>query len=473
MTTGEAPHVPGVSRATPAGTVDASSASMTSKESAGADGREDQHEGGAFELLLAGDVMTGRGIDQILPRPSSPELFEDHLRDARDYVALAEVQSGKIPRSVPFTYPWGDALEELERSDVCIVNLETSVTRSGAAWPDKGINYRMHPGNVPCLTSARIDIAGLANNHMLDWGREGLIETIDTLHAAGIETAGAGRNLSEAAAVTVTDIDEQSRVVVVAVAGPGCGVPLAWAATAEQPGVALLRRLDERAADALAERILRVRRRVDVVVVSIHWGSNWGYDVDDEHVSFAHALVERGVDVVFGHSSHHPRPIELVRGKPVFYGAGDLLNDYEGITGYESFRNDLVLLYSLRCSQGPRATRERPGDGPEREREPSRIVVTMKPFRIRKMRLERATSTDGRWLAEVLANESRRYGTDIVMGAAGVLEAHARRDGARTMRRPAPRPVRGHPAPGRGVLPSGRPRAPSDTRADRTRPRST
>jgi len=412
---------------------------MTSKENAGANGREDEHEGGSFELLLAGDVMTGRGIDQILPRPSRPELFEEHLHDARDYVALAEAQSGPIPRSVPFTYPWGDALQDLERSDVCVANLETSVTRSGAAWPDKGINYRMHPGNVPCLTSARIDIAGLANNHTLDWGREGLIETIETLRAAGIETAGAGRNLSEAAAVAVTDIDARARVVVIAVAGPGCGVPLAWAATAEQPGVALLRRLDERAADALAERILRVRRHGDVVVVSIHWGSNWGYDVDDEHVSFAHALVERGVDVVFGHSSHHPRPIELVHGKPVFYGAGDLINDYEGITGYEPFRNDLVLLYSLRCPllyslrcpQRPRGTPARSSDGleHERERQSSRIVVTMKPFRIRKMRLERATPTDGRWLAELLANESRRYGTDIVMGAAGVLEAHARRDG--------------------------------------------
>lgn len=354
--------------------------------------------------------MTGRGVDQILPRPSSPELYEDYLRDARDYVALAEQQSGPIPRPVAFEYPWGDALADFQRAAVRVVNLETSVTRSDAAWPGKGINYRMFPDNVPCLSSARIDVAVLANNHVLDWGREGLIETIATLRAARIEIAGAGRNAAEATAVAVREVDERRRVLVAAIAEPGCGVPLAWAASAEQPGVALFRDLDERSADVLADRLRRVRRHGDVSIVSIHWGSNWGYEVEESHAAFAHALVERGVDVVFGHSSHHPRPIEIVRGKPVFYGCGDLITDYEGITAYESFRNDLVLLYLLRVGE-------------------EQIEVTMKPFRIRKMRLERASPADGRWLEEVLARESRPFGTDVFMRADGRLEARARRDG--------------------------------------------
>src|SRR5687768_14486749 len=83
-----------------------------------------------FELFLCGDVMPGRGIDQILPHPSDPQLFEAYVRDARDYVALAERSAGKIPRKVSPAYVWGDALDELarRRPALRLVNLETSIT---------------------------------------------------------------------------------------------------------------------------------------------------------------------------------------------------------------------------------------------------------------------------------------------------------------------------------------------------------
>src|SRR5512145_2882467 len=115
-------------------------------------------------LFLCGDVMTGRGVDQILPHPSKPRLFEPYVTSAVTYVELAERAVGPIPRPVGFDYVWGDALAELRRvrPDARIVNLETSVTRSNEAWPDKGIHYRMHPANVPCLTAAGIDCCALA-----------------------------------------------------------------------------------------------------------------------------------------------------------------------------------------------------------------------------------------------------------------------------------------------------------------------
>src|SRR5687768_10922694 len=92
-------------------------------------------------LFLCGDMMTGRGIDQILPQPCAPHLYESYVRSALGYVELAERVSGPIPRPVPFAYIWGDALEVLERMqpDVRIVNLETAVTTSEDAWPRKGI----------------------------------------------------------------------------------------------------------------------------------------------------------------------------------------------------------------------------------------------------------------------------------------------------------------------------------------------
>ncbi|HEX9877896.1 MAG TPA: CapA family protein, partial [Gammaproteobacteria bacterium] len=150
---------------------------------------------GEVTLMLCGDVMLGRGIDQILPHPSSPVLYEGYVRSALDYVALAERTNGPIPRAVPFSYVWGDALDELDRRkpDLRIINLETAVTRSDR--PElKGINYRMNPANLPCVGAAGIDCCVLANNHVLDWGREGLLETLDAVKQAGIKTAGAGRD---------------------------------------------------------------------------------------------------------------------------------------------------------------------------------------------------------------------------------------------------------------------------------------
>src|SRR5438874_7861304 len=110
-------------------------------------------------LFLCGDVMTGRGIDQVLPHPGNPVLYESWVRDARDYVRLAEAANGPIPKPVAFDYIWGDALQELERTgtDLRIINLETSITRREAPWPGKGIHYRMHPENIGCLTAARIN----------------------------------------------------------------------------------------------------------------------------------------------------------------------------------------------------------------------------------------------------------------------------------------------------------------------------
>ena len=121
-----------------------------------------------LNLFLCGDVMTGRAIDQILPHPGNPQLHEPYIRDAHDYVRLAEPTNGPVKRPVQFDYPWGDALAELERvmPDVRVINLETAITVSDRYRP-KGINYRMHPENIGCLMAAGVDCCALANNHVL------------------------------------------------------------------------------------------------------------------------------------------------------------------------------------------------------------------------------------------------------------------------------------------------------------------
>ena len=358
-------------------------------------------------LFLSGDVMTGRGIDQIMTCPSTPQIHESHVHDAREYVTLAEHASGPIPRSVDPAYVWGEALIELEAvsPDARIVNLEVSVTRSAEYWPDKGINYRMHPANVACLTAAGIDVCALANNHVLDYGYSGLEETLATLAAAGLKTAGAGRNLADAQRPASVDRPGGQRVIVFSFGTETSGIPPAWSPTEKRPGVDLLEDLSDATAAAIVERVGRVRQRGDVVIASIHWGSNWGYGVPRDHVRFAHRLIDGGVDIVHGHSSHHPRPVEVYRDKLVLYGCGDFIDDYEGIPGHEDFRGDLVLMYFpvVESSTG------------------HLIALRMTPLRIRKMRLNRATPAEAQWLHGRLTGISSAFGSRVEMSADGGL----------------------------------------------------
>jgi poly-gamma-glutamate synthesis protein (capsule biosynthesis protein) len=344
--------------------------------------------------------MTGRGIDQILEHPISPEIHEPYVRDARDYVTLAEEVSGPIPRVVGPTYIWGDALVELDRvaPHTRIINLETSVTRSGNHWKGKGINYRMHPANIACLTMARIDVCTLANNHVLDYGYEGLEETLETLTAVGVQVTGAGRNVMDARKPAIVNL-ERSRLLVWSVATESSGVPAVWAATAERPGIDFLDSLSDRAADALADRFVGIKQSGDVGLVSIHWGSNWGYDVPQTHINFAHRLIDRGVDIVHGHSSHHPRPIEVYRNKLVLYGCGDFLNDYEGISGYEQYRDDLVLMYFATID--PQTGRL--------------LALRLVPQRLQKLKLNRSSASEAEWLRDRANEYSAVFGSNMTL----------------------------------------------------------
>ncbi len=361
-----------------------------------------------LELFLAGDVAIGRGIDQILPHPSEPILHEPYVKDARDYVRLAEAANGPIPRRVDPAYPWGDALDVLarERVDARIVNLETSVTTSEDHDPEKGIHYRMHPVNVACLVRLGVDVCGLANNHVMDWGVGGLVETLATLDAAGLAHAGAGLDRASAEAPAVVEVGDSRRVLVFAYGFESSGVPRAWAATVDRPGVRVLASFGDAAIGEAVEDVARWRRAGDVVVASLHWGGNWGHAIPIEHRRFAHRLVEEaGIDAVHGHSSHHPIGIEIHRGRPILYGCGDLLNDYEGIAGHERYRGDLSLLYFVSMDPATGAL----------------VRLRLAPMRMRRLRLEHASEQDARFLRDVLSREGRALGTGVELEEDGML----------------------------------------------------
>jgi len=356
--------------------------------------------------------MTGRGIDQILHHPSESGLHEPWATSALDYLHLSERVHGSIPRPVADGYIWGAVRDELahRRPDLLVVNLETSITTS-KAWLPKGINYRMHPANIGCLTAAGIDCCVLANNHVLDWGEAGLCETLATLGAAGIACPGAGRNAVEAARPALLEIPGKGRVLVFSVGVMDSGIPPDWAAAAGRPGVNWIERIGTREVERIAAQVRAVKCPDDVVVVSIHWGGNWGYEIPREQQIFARALIDTAaVDVVHGHSSHHPRGFELHCGKLILYGCGDLLNDYEGIQGHEEYRGDLSLLYFLDLD---------PHGG-------ELCHLGMTPLQIRGFRLCRAAPADAEWLRATLDRESRHFGARVELGPDGRLVAHWR-----------------------------------------------
>lgn len=348
-------------------------------------------------LSLCGDVMTGRGIDQILPHPCDPTLCELSAKDAKSYVELAERANGPIPKPVDDAYVWGDALEEWDRvsPDVRIINLETSVTTSSDYWRGKEVRYRMNPQNTPCLAAAQFDCCSLANNHVLDWGEVGLVETIKSLKAESLKYAGAGRDRREAAAPVVLAIPGKGRVVVFAFGSVRSGVPYAWAAKEDRPGVNLLVDMSDEDVHRIRQDVARVKHDGDIVVASIHWGVNWGYGIPESHRTFAHHLIDvAGIDLIHGHSSHHVLGIEVYRNHLILHGCGDFLNDYEGISGFEEFRGDLGLIYFADID---------PQTG-------ELCHLGMTPTQVRRMRVQRAGATDIEWLRGMLNRESQKYG---------------------------------------------------------------
>ena len=356
--------------------------------------------------------MTGRGIDQVLPHPSNPVLYEPYVRDARDYVDLAEKAHGPIARPVKFDYIWGEALKELERAavDARIINLETAITSAETNWPGKGIHYRMHPRNIGCLAAAKIDACALANNHVLDWGYTGLSETLRTLDEAGIAHAGAGKNAQQAGAPAIVDLPGKGRVVFFSFGVASSGIPPEWRATNSTAGVNLLEDLSEATATRVAKRMREHQKPNDLLIASIHWGGNWGYEIPREQIAFAHTLIDNGVALVHGHSSHHVKGIEVYKGRLILYGCGDFLTDYEGISGYEKFRGDLALIYLIDVDSGSGKL----------------VSARLIPMQMRRFRLERASAADARWLCDLLNKLGTPFETRVRLNAENSLILGAR-----------------------------------------------
>ena len=261
-----------------------------------------------LQVLIVGDVMLGRGVNQALDQK-------------------------------PPEFPWGNTLPLLQGVDGSICNLECVVSDRGEPWSEyeKAFHFQSAAKNIAVLTAARINAVSIANNHVLDYGQDALLEMLEILDRAGIAHSGAGANLAQASQIARFQIHGW-RIGLLAFTD---NEP-PWEATDQRPGtlyvpVALQ---DQRALNLLD--IIRRRTDLDILIVSAHWGSNWGYTPPKEHIRFAHALIDAGADIVFGHSSHVFRGIEIYKDRPILYSTGNFVDDY-AIDSIE--RNDQSFMF--------------------------------------------------------------------------------------------------------------------------------
>ncbi len=236
---------------------------------------------------------------------------------------LGRLVNERLEREKP-SYPWGDMLPLLRKADARICNLECVISDKGEPSYPKGFHFRSDPKNVSVLEAARIDFVSLANNHVLDYGDQALVHMLRLLDDRGVKHAGAGANGKEATRPAVLKV----RNVAIGFVAFTDNEP-SWKATDTRPGVFYVP-VDPN--DIRARKLFKLveglNGLVDVVVVSAHWGPNWGYAPPPGHQPFAHALIDAGADVIFGHSGHVVRGVEIYKGRPIMYCAGDFIDDY-------------------------------------------------------------------------------------------------------------------------------------------------
>ena len=285
------------------------------------------------------------------PRVSSPAAGPG--RSSATIAFLGDVMLGRgvaeeIGRREPASF-WGGLMPVLAASDLVVANLECAITKHAAAWTrtPKAFHFRAPPAAVEVLRAGRVKAVALANNHVLDFEEGGLLDTLRYLDAAEIAHAGAGENLERArepAVVTAGTL--RAGIAAFTDNEPG------WAAGPARPGTSHLRFLPSPGALRIVERaVARARHNgATFIVLSLHWGHNMVERPPRPFRWFARAALERGVDLIHGHSAHIFQGIEVHHGKPILYDTGEALDDY---AVDPVLRNDRSFVF-LADVQGPR-----------------------------------------------------------------------------------------------------------------------
>lgn len=244
-------------------------------------------------LAIMGDVLLDRGIGK---------MIETHGAD----------------------YPWRHVSHILNKYDLALINLETSVGTRGNAMADKEYTFQSKPETLEGIVSGGIDGVSIANNHILDYGREGFMETLKNLEKMGIPYAGGGRKKQEALKPAIWEINGMqigllafSRVI----------PDMSWYATDQRAGIASAY---DYYLDSVCKTISETRKEVDFLIVSLHWGKELQNYPEEKDINAAKRLIDNGADLIMGHHPHVLQGIELYKNKPIVYSLGNFVFNGRG-----------------------------------------------------------------------------------------------------------------------------------------------
>ena len=205
----------------------------------------------------------------------------------------------------------------LKSADILIINNEFSFSTRGEAMAGKEYTFRVPPSYVSILTEMGVDVAGVANNHALDYGKDAYTDTLSTLHSAGIPTVGGGNSYNEAAAPAVLNKNGETFAILATSRVIPSG---SWNIDNSTPG--MLTTYDP---NELIAEIKKAKASYNHVLVEVHWGKEYADHPEDYQVDFAHKYIDAGADAVIGMHPHVLQGIEFYKGKPIFYSLGNFM----------------------------------------------------------------------------------------------------------------------------------------------------
>ncbi|GAB2699983.1 CapA family protein [Paenibacillus thermoaerophilus] len=254
------------------------------------------------------------------PSPSAahsgaPQAKAVTIHFAGDVMFGARV--GDVLAKQGYDYPYQSVRRYLSDADLTIVNLETAVTEAGEEQAKQYV-YRSSPQALPALKKSGVDIVNLANNHSMDYGVSGLLDTFRHLDEAGIAYVGAGRNIDEAYAPRIVE----KNGVKIAVLGFTRVYEEAWWQASSEPGVAGT--YDYRVPRAL-EAIRQAKSEADLVVVIAHWGVERKETPEPYQTALARRYIDEGADLVVGGHPHVVQGFETYKGKWIAYSLGNFI----------------------------------------------------------------------------------------------------------------------------------------------------
>ncbi|GIP38061.1 hypothetical protein J31TS4_13410 [Paenibacillus sp. J31TS4] len=242
-------------------------------------------EAGRVKLAFVGDVLLGSTVENVLKEKG-------------------------------YDYPYSDVKTLLQGADLTIANLETPVTERGTPQ-QKDYVYRSSPKALPAFKEAGFDLVNLANNHSMDQGEQGLLDTMDHLDVLGIKRVGAGRTSAEAFRPVILE----SKGIRIAFVGFTRNVPdNSWKAGTSRPGLA-----DTYDSKAPVDAIRKAREQADLVVVIAHWGVERSDTPDEHQKKLARAYIDAGADLIIGGHPHVLQGFERYQGKWIAYSLGNFI----------------------------------------------------------------------------------------------------------------------------------------------------